>query len=132
MGIQFHPGSASWSYGGFDRFRTALAAEEGLVLDEMVGFGGTREWETSDGKQITVLAALLNHSDCDGFLTARDCALIWPRLAEILDHWDSNEDKLTWAEYLTWDEYHYDVKQGRQLVEAMQYCASHGCPLEFR
>lgn len=51
---------AHWSYSGFHRFRQRLAAEIGIELEEMQGFGGDKEW---DEKQ--PLTPLLTHSDCE-------------------------------------------------------------------
>ena len=75
MGLCIYPGEASWSYSGFHEFRRRLAAEEGLELEQMHGFGpmlpGSRphydptlpliEWSEVP----TSLEPLLNHSDCD-------------------------------------------------------------------
>src|SRR5690606_29767440 len=83
MGLTIYPGGASWSYGGFARFRERLATEEGIDLREMRGFGGSREWLTPNGVPITPLEPLLNHSDCDGHMESHECELVVPRLTAI-------------------------------------------------
>jgi hypothetical protein len=48
MGVGFSHGNASWSYTGFDFFRTKLAASVGINLDEMFGHGGDKQWTYAD------------------------------------------------------------------------------------
>lgn len=79
---------ARWSYGGFAAFRKRLAAEAGITLSAMVGFGGDKPWATfsEDG-----IVPLLNHSDCDGYLYYSDCDQILPRLRELTATWDADD-----------------------------------------
>lgn len=112
MGISFRPGTASWSYGGFHRFREHLMTDLGLELDQMFGFGGTKSWsEVHDP-----LVLFLNHSDCDGELAPEVCAIVAPRLRELI---------------LTWDPLDYDVYAGHNLADAMDECARTQRPLLF-
>jgi hypothetical protein len=115
MGVSI--GDAQWPYTGFDNFRRILARLEGLDLDAMRGFGGDIPWEETT----TQLRPLLDHSDCDGFLTAGECALVAPRLSELLDAWPE-EERLP---------YDYDVVNGRALVRSMRAAAEAGERLEF-
>lgn len=112
-----------WSYGGFNRFRKALAAAEGFDLDQMQGFmtddihGGDprpiagRSWDDVT----TDLKPLLNHSDCDGELTPEECAQVFPRLRKICDGLDDT----------------YDRQNDLALAECMVTCAAENTPLEF-
>lgn len=122
MGLDIRPGHACWSYSGFNMFRRALAAEEGIDLNQMVGFGGERPWETSHGEHITPLAPLLNHSDCDGYLEGYECEEVLPRLKLILDRWAAADN---------WAERDYDIQQGYELCESMQHSIDHGCAVVF-
>lgn len=135
MGLDFnHPtpdGERSrccphWSYGGFNDFRTRLAASEGFDLDEMQGFGkgeyftddrvhGTRPWDEID----TPLKPLLNHSDCDGHLTPEECAQVAPRLREVVNGWPDTI------------EHHYHRLSALNLAACMEACAAAGENLEF-
>ncbi|MFF9899665.1 hypothetical protein [Streptomyces longispororuber] len=63
-------------------FRKWLAQAEGFALAEMDGFGGNCQWSSVS----TPLAPLLNHPDDDGDLTPAQCAVMLPRLEEILNH----------------------------------------------
>ena len=59
MGIDFHPGSASWSYSGFNRFRERLAEKIDIDLSTMEGFGGHISWdliEQDDTPEITFIS----------------------------------------------------------------------------
>jgi len=121
VGVTIYPYRASWSYGGFNRFRHRLAAEEGINLDAMQGFGGEGKWETSNGDPITPLAPLLNHSDCDGILESWDCELVEPRLSAILARWATDPSP----------EARYDVEHGLKLAAAMRHSVEHGCAVTF-
>lgn len=85
MGLDISPASgdgptAHWSYGGFHDLRCWLAQQDGIDLPAMAGFTDHGlPWENVT----TDLAPLLNHSDCDGELTAEECMQVLPRLKEI-------------------------------------------------
>lgn len=71
----------SWrvgSYSTFNLFRKRIAEIIGFNLDDMKGFGGTKEWGDQPFKE------LLNHSDCDGELNQGDCE----DLKEDFKKWD--------------------------------------------
>jgi hypothetical protein len=80
-------------YSAFNRFRHALAAKIGIDLDSMEGFqrdparGATR-W---DLLKPDPLLTLLNHSDCDGWIEADDCAPLAARLREVAALFDPGE-----------------------------------------
>ena len=71
------------SYSGFGLFRDVLAVEEDIVLDEMYGFGGTRQWASVE----TPLEPLLNHSDCDGEIYDWQAEQMLGRMKEIYSLW---------------------------------------------
>jgi len=110
MGIDFHPGSAHWSYSGFNNFRERLAATIGMDLDSMQGFGGSVPFKNFKDDIIP----LLNHSDCDGHLTAIQCSKVGPRLKELVKNWDD-----------------YDGKHALQLANDMIECANNKQKLIF-
>ena len=112
MGIDFSHGGAHWSYGGFHEFRRRLAGEIDLVLDEMKGFGGSRQWATVDD----AIVPLLDHSDCDGELTPETCELMAPRLRELVKNWPE-------------DDFHRS--QALELADGMDLAAGLDEPLEF-
>lgn len=118
MGVEI--GSAHWAYSGFMRFRKNLAAAEGFDLLTMDGFQGAfgsttgtpRAWVDTDGRAVTVLRPLLDHSDCDGELTWEECEQVVERVAEIVE---------SWAQRASLDPIEErDVLQGRRLVESMR------------
>ena len=117
--------TAHWSYGGFHRFRTLLASEEGFDLEYMQGFyeggGEARPWSDVN----TTLAPLLNHSDCDGELTPAECTAILARLKEIRVTWAAGAARN--AE----DIYEYDVRHLDDLIDVVTYCAATGRNVDF-
>jgi hypothetical protein len=122
MGLDFSHGGASWAYGGFARFREALATHEGFNLREMDGFGplGRTDWIGKPWDTITTdLRPLLEHSDCDGELTPAECRQVAPRLREVID--------ALWP-----DEHDYDRRAGLALVHGMGLAAQADEPLQFR
>jgi hypothetical protein len=96
----------SWSYSGFNDFRTHLAKSIGITLDEMNGFGGHIDWP--DAKQ-EPLVILLHHSDCDGRLDYWECEKIAPRLREVIATWSDDD---VWRGY--------DKVQVSKLLNAME------------
>ena len=91
-----------WSYGGFSRARSKLAATIGIRLDDMAGFAdfdpimprSGKSWDGIDDP----IAPLLYHSDCDSELTAEECKAIAPRLRELITAWpDEDFDKVNFA-----------------------------------
>ena len=111
---------ARWTYSGFGRFRNLLAAEEGFDLGIMEGFGSD---EQTPWTGITSpLVPLLNHSDCDGELSAAECAQILPRLTEVHAKWSApgaDQEKALRAEGL-----------GR-LIALVRHCAETGAVADF-
>ena len=118
MGLDFHfprrtyDNAPHWSYSGFHRFRARLAEKIALDLEAMRGFGGNRTWD----HVADPIRLLLNHSDCEGELSAEQCAAIAPRLRELVSDWGDDD---------------FDRYQALLLADAMDVCASTGEPLEF-
>jgi hypothetical protein len=111
MGIDFSHCDAHWGYGGFNRMRTNIAALAGITLDNMEGFGGKIGWKNI----VDPIKHFLNHSDCDGILTAKECEEIAPRLKELAA-------KLEDA---------YDKTNALELARGMEEAASAGESLKF-
>ena len=115
MGIRFSPGGANWSYLGFHNFRTRLAGEAGIKLDQMDGFASGEpfvSWNTIDDD----IRPLLNHSDCEGELTPEGCAKVAPRLRELVSNWPDDD---------------YDKINALRLAEGMDEAVKSGENLEF-
>lgn len=98
--------TASWAYSGFNQFRERLAAELGMKLPQF--------WNNSKLKDDIV--PLLNHSDCDGELSAKDCAKVAPRLRELINDWENGD---------------YDKDMGLLLARNMEQAATKDSPLIF-
>jgi len=116
MGLSFSHGTAQWAYSGFNRFRERLARQMGFDLNEMQGFTEPPEAGKTWDHIKDPIKYLLYHSDCDGTLTARQCALIAPRLIELTKYWDDND---------------IDKIRARQLAAGMKKAASKKQKLEF-
>jgi len=136
MGIDFSHCDAHWGYGGFNRFRGKLAAEIGICLDLMEGFWKGGRVETSVlAKRLDLdevwwlpkepykwdnisdpITKLLNHSDCDGEISPEDCAVVAPRLRELVEGWDDG---------------HYDKEGALELAGGMELAAEKKESLEF-
>jgi hypothetical protein len=141
MGLHFSHGNAHWSYMGFMRFRTKLAAEIGVALRCMENFAFTIYGEPCNELRLykhegthpptklvgiqpvikwsTVhddIVPLLNHSDCDGILTPEECRRVAPRLRELVSRWPDDD---------------YDKIQALLLADGMDAAAEANEPLEF-
>lgn len=101
----------SWSYGNFNKFRQRLAAEIGIDLSEMAGFGGHCHW-----KDVDPIETFLNHSDCDGELSAEECETVAPRLRELI---------------AKWNEHDVDRQRAELLAGLMDRCHAEQTPLIF-
>ena len=115
MGLDFVGADAHWSYSSFNSFRHKLAKEVGIDLDEMDGFGGRKSW----ARVKTPLKWLLNHSDCDGQITAKRCAKMAPILRGAVLQW------------VNLKEHEYDLEQALELAEGMRECGRRNKPLIF-
>lgn len=68
------------AYSAFHGWRKKLCEVAGYGdLDNREGFGGDTPWPDDDP-----LIVLLNHSDCDGEIEAKDCAAIADRLESLI------------------------------------------------
>ena len=119
MGIDFNLCDAHWSYSGFHFFRRRLANEIGINLDEMQGFSfiGDDIVERKSWENITdPIKLLLDHSDCDGYLTPSQCRKIYPRILELVKNWVDDD---------------YDKKQAIELANGMKKATIIFKKLEF-
>lgn len=113
MGIDFSHCDAHWSYFGFNHFRIRVANEIDIDLDSMEGFGGSGSWDDIKDP----LKYFLNHSDCDGTITAKRCGKIATRLEEVISKWGDND---------------YDKKQAERLIAGMRLATQRGEELIFQ
>ena len=123
MGLNFRIGNrsseAEWSYSGFNEFRRKIASLIKIDLDEMIGFGGNKDWNTRNIIINDDIILFLIHSDCDGDLSTDQCKKIYPRLLELINMLpDTFMDN-------------YDKKMGKILAEDMKYCAENNKKLIF-
>lgn len=126
----------SRSYKGFRCFRRRLAAEEGIDLDVMAGFGTGLGQVSWDGVT-SPLIPLLNHSDCDGHLTPAQCAQMMPRLAEICERWSA--DRKPWLAAVDHrgrvvagqGDLFREVPYLERLIALLGYCAENGLIADF-
>lgn len=112
MGLDFSHGNAHWSYSGFNNFRRRLAAQIGLDLNDMIGFGGWRTWDDINDK----IKPFLTHSDCDGSLTIKQMKVIIPRLKELTKEWAEDD---------------YDKQNCNDLIKGMQKAIKENKKLQF-
>ncbi len=105
------------SYSGFAEDRERLAKLCGITLSEMVGFGGTTEW-TEDEQ----FYELLDHSDCDGILTPRQCSRLLFDFSDFLEkkhsYWNAETDEF----FISWLDSWY---------KAVTHSANECCALKF-
>lgn len=123
MGIDFSHCDSHWSYYGFHWFRVRLAKEIGIDLEKMEGFEDLRSMSTGSFEKgmswkgiKDPIKCLLNHSDCDGRISAKKCAVIYPRLLELIKDWPDDD---------------YDKKQALELAEGMKEAAESNQALMF-
>ncbi|MBS2031718.1 MAG: hypothetical protein JST54_27725 [Deltaproteobacteria bacterium] len=112
--MKFVPGEAEWpSFTALLEFRRKLAAEVGLRLDEMDGFGGTTPWSTVADP----IAPLLMLEDVSGSLPVGVCATVAARLEQLTRHWRADDA---------------DVPRAAALAAALQLAARWRQRLRFQ
>ena len=80
MGLDTTHNCYHGSYSSFGLWRKKISVVAGFgELDLRVGFGGHLPWPEKDPIEI-----LLTHSDCDGKILAKDCAILADRLEQLL------------------------------------------------
>jgi hypothetical protein len=114
MGLDFSHTDARWSYSGFHEFRRRLARELGIDLDKMDGFVDRNglSWD----KIIDPIKPFLNHSDCDGELSVRECRMVALRLRVLIADWPDDD---------------YDKRNALLLAEGMELAVASNEPLVF-
>ena len=84
MGLTISHNAFAASYGTFRDYRIYLAKLTDINLKTMMGFGAKQaeaiSWDTVDDD----LKILLDHSDCDGEISVKDCILLKRRLVQLL------------------------------------------------
>lgn len=105
MGLSFSTGKASWSFSGFRWFRQRIQNDASASL--------------ADSQN--PLNIFLNHSDCEGAMSAKECGKVAPLLKPIVENLRSENPFGN-----------YDKENGLLLVEAMEECARENKPLVFR
>lgn len=103
MGLDTTHDAWHGAYSSFNQWRKWIALQIGIDLYKMEGFGGEISWDTVKDD----LKYLLNHSDCDGYITSLRCKKIAVRLKEIIgdrkvpEDWYSSEDEDAYFLYKT-------------------------------
>jgi len=117
--------NAQWSYSGFINFRKRIAKACGTDLLEMEGFKENgHPWEYPWIGTLGDLIPFMNHSDCDGHLTAKQCRLAAVRLRQVIELLKC---------FVKYNEslYDHDIINGTKLAEAMECCALERRHLRF-
>ena len=78
---------ARWSAAYFHDFRRRLAAEVGIDLERMDGYGGELQWSHADPIEL-----FLDRPDVLGELNCIECAEVAPRLRELVAGWPDDDD----------------------------------------
>lgn len=112
MGLDFSHADAHWSYSGFNRARSRLAAVLGINFDDLCDEGVLLDAEILKDP----IAPLLFHSDCEGEISSKDCKAAAPRLKELIQFWPEDD---------------FDKKQFMMLADGMEEAAKAGEPLLF-
>ncbi len=86
MGLDTSHNCFNGAYSSFKRFRHSLAKQIGIELTDYIGYGdkGYKELTSIEHD----IQPLLNHSDCDGYLTVKEARQIAKGLNNILENFD--------------------------------------------
>lgn len=122
MGLDTTHGCWHGAYSAFMRWRDKLAEVSGIPLRKMQGFCDADEdavpWSALKPDPLHVL---LDHSDCDGEIAAKDCGPLADRLEELLPLLDGDGGGHIGS---------YKEKT-QQFIDGLHLAASLGEPVEF-
>ena len=105
-------GFRAGSYSGFGQWREELALMIGIVLHDMKGFTGSKDWDEE-----TPFIELLNHSDCDGGLYSDECK----ELLKDFEKWMPEAKKK--SEGMSKDDGEWFIKKYNDWLEAVSMVA---------
>lgn len=107
-----------WTCGGFNHLRERLAFLIGLTFRDMKGCGGDTEWPFDP------IIPLLKSRDCDTSLSPTECALVVPRLRELMD-------EMEFGDCPGYNPNNDDIGRGRHLCHMMAYSVKNNLPLRL-
>lgn len=124
MGLNTSFGAWDGAYSSFHTWRRIIAKKAGLNLDEMLGFGGEKEFDSNHN-----LTPLLNHSDCDGELTVAECKKVKAGLEEILKDMPKVDMRKHQATFQTDDE--WAAYKAKLFVKGCEEAIKKKKPIDF-
>ena len=124
MGLDFSHSQAHFSYGGFHQYRIEIGKLVGVNYDNPT----PQEWEKLT-KSDDPIKYLLDHSDCDGYITPARCEKLAVRLKEIVAIWRKGMTNIEKAkEALKGDENLMDkdflISQTNLLIDGLEDAAT--------
>jgi len=112
MGVEFHPGHLSTTYGGFHDFRSKIVESLGYTMS----YGDMIDNHCVDFMKDEPIYPLLNRSDCDGELTVEELKQILTQCQTVVNSWDSEDD----------------IKEfGLEFIDSIEVCLNCEEPLVF-
>ncbi len=87
MGCDFSHSGLRMSYGGFHNLVKKLAAEAGIPLRKMEGYGGTVLWNTITDPLVPLLTGFDEYGG--GEIPGVNCLALSRRIRELADRWSS-------------------------------------------
>jgi len=115
-------GFRAGSYSGFHWWRHELAKFLEFNLDE---------WWNRHGKPETPFEPLLMHSDCDGYLTIKDCKQMIEPMRELIKKLKEPNSWIQFFSDMTKEDYEYFVELCVDWLNAFEHCVNDKCRLEF-
>lgn len=97
MGLDTSHDAWHGAYSSFNRFRTNIAKAIGFNINEFEGYGGSLKF---DNIQQPGIRSLINHSDCEGYLSPETCGQLAVELQELLDIEVKNDINSEFADHL--------------------------------
>lgn len=120
MGLSIYPGGHSIAYPVFGQVRRKIAAEYGIDIDEMRGFGGETFWPEPD--QVPPVF-LLNHPDNEGFISSWECEIMLPSLRIIKAKWEAEGASV---------HYYMEIEALGNLIDSMEICVAVKAAMQFQ
>jgi len=90
MGLDTTFGCFNGPYSTFARFRKSLCLQIDIDINELKEYGGNKGFAKDLDHDIM---PLINHSDCDGRLTIKECKRIVKGLTSIKENFDNSKGR---------------------------------------
>lgn len=130
MGLDTTHGCWNGAYSSFNAFRHFLAEKININLDEYHGYGSDNASKFLEDIDHDIMP-LLNHSDCDGYLSVQECERIANGLEQILkeNNWMNIDESTIYDRFSNADLYY--AQKAKDFMDGCRFAVEKNENVEF-